>query len=154
MKINRKQIFLVLSIIWMAVIFHFSNQVAEVSSGHSGGVINFIINSNIPIISSLFEFMMQIEIAEFVIRKSAHMFIYAVLATLLFFSLYEKTDSKEIYLKSMFFTFLYAVSDEYHQTFVKGRSGEIRDVFVDSFGAMIGLIIVYLVFKRLKAKSK
>ena len=149
---TRRRIFLILSIIWMSIIFYFSNQVASVSSAHSGGVINTL--SNVFIIGDIVKFMESIDIAEFVVRKSAHMFVYLVLAILIFMSIYEKNDTKEIYLKSMFFTFLYAVSDEIHQRFVEGRSGEVRDIFVDSFGAFLGLLIVYFIFRKIEKRAK
>ncbi len=43
--------------------------------------------------------------------------------------------------------FLYAVSDEFHQSFVPGRQASVGDVAADSAGAFLGLIIVCLVMK-------
>ena len=48
---------------------------------------------------------------------------------------------KAIYL-SVFFSFIYAISDEYHQRFIFGRCGCIRDVFIDSVGILIGYWII------------
>ena len=42
---------------------------------------------------------------------------------------------------SLAFTTLYAVSDEFHQSFVPGRTGCWRDVLVDGLGAVIGLAV-------------
>jgi len=39
---------------------------------------------------------------------------------------------------------LYAVSDEWHQSYVPGRSATIQDVLVDTAGACLGLAGVYL----------
>ena len=39
----------------------------------------------------------------------------------------------------------YAVSDELHQTFVDGRSGEVRDVCFDLCGALIAYLVVRLI---------
>lgn len=44
---------------------------------------------------------------------------------------------------------LYAISDELHQLFIPGRSAEIRDVFIDSFGATVG-IFIYILFICIK----
>jgi len=42
-------------------------------------------------------------------------------------------------------SFLYACSDEFHQTFVPGRAGQFKDVLIDTAGALIGLIVVTLI---------
>ena len=44
-------------------------------------------------------------------------------------------------------TFLYACTDEIHQLFIEGRSGEIRDILVDSTGALIGMVLVGIILK-------
>lgn len=147
----RRKIFLILAILWASVIFYLSHQPASVSSGQSGGVINML--SNLPLIGGFIDYMMEIDIAEFVIRKSAHMFAFGLLAVLIFMSMYESNNDKVLYIRSLFFTFLYACSDEFHQLFIEGRSGEVRDVLVDSFGASILLLILYIVINKLDAKK-
>lgn len=37
---------------------------------------------------------------------------------------------------------IYACTDEIHQLFVPGRSGQFRDVMIDSLGAFIGILIL------------
>ncbi|MBR2778883.1 MAG: VanZ family protein [Firmicutes bacterium] len=46
----------------------------------------------------------------------------------------------------LFGTF-YAVTDEVHQMLVPGRSGECRDVLIDSAGVLAGILLVIIVFK-------
>lgn len=46
---------------------------------------------------------------------------------------------------------LYAISDEVHQKFIPGRSGEVRDVIIDTAGASVG-ISVYLLFGMIVKK--
>ena len=135
----RRKIFLVLSILWMCVIFYMSNQPATISSNHSGNVINII--SSIPFIGSLMDYLMSINIGEFIVRKGAHMFSYCLLSILLFMSVYEN-NIKKSYIISFIGTFLYACTDEFHQLFIPGRSGEFRDVMIDSLGGTIGLILI------------
>ena len=48
-------------------------------------------------------------------------------------------------LCSLVFCFVYACSDEYHQTFVPGRAGAMIDVAVDLVGVLLGLALVLLV---------
>ena len=148
----RKRVYLLLAFIWMGVIFYMSNQPASVSSQHSGGVIEFL--SNLPFIGSIVTYMMKIDIAEFIIRKGAHMFSYFLLAILLFMSNYDnKKNLLKVSLQSLIFTFLYACSDEFHQLFIIGRSGEFRDVLIDTSGGIIGILTLYFIIKFSK-KSK
>ena len=140
----RRKFFLVLAILWMCVIFYMSNQPAAISSAHSGGVINMI--SNMPVIGNLMDYLTSIDIGEFVVRKGAHMFSYCLLAVLLFMSIYEK-DIKKAIIIAFIGTFLYACSDEFHQLFIPGRSGEFRDVMIDSLGSTIGLILTGFIVK-------
>ena len=44
--------------------------------------------------------------------------------------------------------FLYACTDEFHQLFIPGRSGEFRDVMVDTCGGIIGLILISINYFR------
>ena len=52
---------------------------------------------------------------------------------------------------------LYAASDEFHQLFVEGRAGSVRDVMIDTAGALIGVTVAVLcgaLFRRLKRKGE
>ncbi len=69
---------------------------------------------------------------DLVLRKLAHAAEYALLAALLLRALARPW-------LAFLFALAYAVSDEFHQHFVRGRSGTPRDVAVDAAGALIGL---------------
>ena len=71
---------------------------------------------------------------DLVLRKLAHAAEYALLAALLLRALARPW-------LAFLFALAYAVSDEFHQHFVRGRSGTPRDVAVDAAGAMIGLAV-------------
>ena len=50
---------------------------------------------------------------------------------------------------------LYAISDEIHQLYVQGRSGQVSDVLIDSSGALVGILSIvairsWLIKKRNK----
>lgn len=77
---------------------------------------------------------------DFILRKSAHITEYAVLAILTCRVFSHKKTGRYL-LASFCLAVLYAMSDEWHQTFVIGRTGALLDVAIDSFGAMLGLII-------------
>ena len=81
----------------------------------------------------------------FIVRKCAHMTEYAILAFLLYKTFIHKQNPL---IKSFIFTALYACSDEFHQLFVSGRSGQFSDVLLDTFGASVGIGIYYLLFRK------
>ena len=74
----------------------------------------------------------------------------------------DKENTPKIYgIITQVFGTLYAISDEIHQTFIPGRSGEIRDVIIDSLGIFTGLLICIVFLKlvhkfidKLKQKRK
>ena len=145
----RKKICIALAIIWMGVIFYMSNQPASISSIHSGNTINII--SKLPIIGNIMDYLTSINIGEFIVRKCAHMFSYCILAILLFMSVYEDNIKKAIII-AFLGTFLYACSDEFHQLFIPGRSGQFKDVLIDTSGALIMLMIIFLWQRKKKSK--
>jgi len=75
---------------------------------------------------------------DFILRKLAHISEYAVLTLLLIraFGQY-RLSRREIILWSVFLAIGYAFSDEYHQTFILGREGTIRDILIDGLGVLL-----------------
>ncbi|MEF9991650.1 MAG: VanZ family protein [Romboutsia sp.] len=141
-----KRIYLIAAILWMGLIFYMSNQPATVSAMQSGDLVSFL--EKIPYIGATITHLMNIGVGEFVIRKSAHMFLYFVLMILLYMSMYDdKKNIKQLMILSFIYTALYACTDEIHQLFIEGRSGEIRDVMVDSTGALLGGACIYIKHK-------
>jgi len=79
---------------------------------------------------------------ELVLRKGAHMFSFGMLALLLAFALSTgRVPARRVVLTAFGLTVLYALTDEYHQTFVPTREGTFRDVFIDATGAAIALAL-------------
>jgi hypothetical protein len=78
---------------------------------------------------------------DFWLRKAAHILEYMILARLLARAFTGTTHWpwRKIFAVSLACSFLYACTDEYHQTFVAGRVGSVRDVTFDSTGAWIAL---------------
>ncbi len=75
---------------------------------------------------------------DFVLRKLAHITEYAILTWLLIRALKEyQLTTRQIIISSITIVVLYAVSDEYHQTFILGRQGAFRDVLIDSIGIFL-----------------
>jgi VanZ family protein len=75
-------------------------------------------------------------------RKGAHLVEYGVLSLLVFHALLAGGSVRRRALGGAFlFAFLYAASDEIHQSFVPGRYGKVRDVALDVLGAALVLSI-------------
>ena len=75
----------------------------------------------------------------FLILKSLHLIEYAILFILFYFG-FKKIKP------SLFTAYLYALSDELHQSFVYGREGRIRDTFIDLLGIFIGIFLIQHIF--------
>jgi VanZ family protein len=45
---------------------------------------------------------------------------------------------------------LYGLSDEWHQSFVPGRTPDVVDILTDAIGAAIGLLLVWWISQRLE----
>ena len=81
-----------------------------------------------------------------VLRKSAHMFVFGLLATWIYlFLLTWRADPLSHYFSALLFTLLYAISDEIHQCFVEGRSGSVTDVLIDMCGALLFTTTILLI---------
>lgn len=79
---------------------------------------------------------------DFIIKKSAHVFVYAVL---FFLSVRAARPTKpQDYLLIFIGCTLYAISDEIHQSFVPGRTPHPRDVGFD----ILGMILAYTYTSR------
>ena len=89
------------------------------------------------------------ETLTFLIRKLAHMSEYAILALFTYYALIKIAFNKRIIFQITFLiSFLYACSDEFHQLFISGRSGQFTDVLIDSTGCIIMLLFLYLWQKK------
>ncbi len=75
---------------------------------------------------------------DLVLRKLAHATAFGILALLLL----RATRAPGV---ALLLTVLYAISDEVHQTFVRGRAGRPLDVLIDTTGAAAALFGVALV---------
>ena len=130
----------------------FSNQKASDSSKVShdfiGNIIE-ILNKNIDLKSE----EKIIENYTFIVRKGAHFTIYLILGILVI-NLLKEFNIKKLIIISIIFCSLYAISDEIHQTFINGRSGEIRDVIIDTLGSTTGILLYYSILKKSKKERK
>lgn len=159
MKI-KKAICIMLVIIWMSAMFWFSNQQGTGSSSTSKKVSEIIVNI-IDINKQYTDVEKEeiIEVIEPIIRKLAHYMFYAIGGILIANCVYQFCDKeKSVIAISAVIGILYATSDEIHQLMVPGRSGNIKDVIIDSIGILTGiaflLLVREIVKELLEAKSK
>lgn len=136
---------IVLVILWMMLIFMFSNNSGVNSTNQS----NSFIRTPIVIISRMLNKQIDedkinqiIEIIEVPIRKCAHIFLYFILGILVSSLLKTYNLSfKQRFVYAFVICVLYSISDEIHQLFIPGRSGNIKDIFIDSLGIYLGIFL-------------
>ena len=87
--------------------------------------------------------IVQISFLDFVLRKIAHITEYAFLCVSYILALKNTTKLTytKVYLLSMIFSIIYAITDEIHQRFVPGRSCNFFDLLFDTTGVVIGSIV-------------
>ena len=92
---------------------------------------------------------------DYPVRKAAHASEYALLGILLTGAI---MDIRKPWKRQLLACFLigaaYAASDEFHQLFVPGRSGQIRDVMIDSAGVAAGIILACLAIRPSNAENR
>ena len=145
-KNNKSVVWFIITVVWMTVILGFSAQPADVSTDTSLRVGMTIGKMSVPDFSKLSK-EEQIDYAkkiEFPVRKMAHATEYAILGCLLT-NLCLSLSMKKASMWSWLMGSAYAATDEFHQLFVPGRSGQITDVMIDSVGCLIGCLVTCLI---------
>ncbi len=143
----KKIIKILLVLIIMFTIFKFSSERDTVSTNRSDGII--IRTCEFFLGRQLNDKEKEIYLEKYVVyvRKTAHFTLYFLLG-LAYISLLKEfnLDDKKLLIYTIIFVFMYACSDECHQLFVPGRSGEIKDVLIDTTGGIVSSFI-YTVFR-------
>lgn len=153
-----KKINVILLVLWMIVIFLFSNEPASESTKVThevtktvvnlvGNVTGHKVNEN--------EMNTIIDQSFILVRKSAHFLEYLILGLLMFNVLkdYYSID-KIVFLLALLLCMIYACSDEFHQLFVFGRSGQMKDVLIDTSGSFLGILLYYFLYNTFQIKKK
>lgn len=140
-RIVVRKILIVLLVLWMIVVFCLSNQNGSESSNLSRKIANLFANGD----------TVKAEKIEPVVRKAAHMSEYAV-GGMIFYGItmtYVDMSRKKRMIMSFAFIIIYASSDEIHQLFIDQRSGNVKDVIIDTFGAALGILAMFVVEKAM-----
>ncbi len=135
---------------WMVMIFCFSAQTVERSSGTSDSVIVKILELTNPDYPSMSEAEVEAVIDHYshTVRKCAHFLEYLVLGALSAATLSAWVPGSEdkrrlltVAILALLFSAFYSATDEIHQYFVPGRGCMISDVCLDSLGALTGCAV-------------
>ena len=142
----------------MTGIFCFSAQPAELSQQTSGGIVNWLLRLLVPDYAAL-DPARQAEmehIAAKIVRKGAHFAEYALLGAALLGHVLAWRARRGLRRPRALAWGLgtaYAASDELHQLFVPGRSGELLDVLLDSAGVAVGVALLWLLLRKRKGSA-
>ena len=152
-KANKKTIIKILKfimmIIWMIVVFIFSNQPGTVSSNTSAGFTQKIIKTIMQKKDFTDEEKNNItQRIEPVMRKIAHYTLYTIGGILIMNVVYEyKIKKNKEIIVSLIIGNIYSITDEVHQYFIDGRSASVLDIGIDTLGVITGIFICLLAIK-------
>lgn len=142
-----------LLVIWMIVIFCFSDQPATKSANLSEGVGRRVASILVLNFQNWDDTKQNqyVESIDFFVRKTAHFTEYMILGGLWLLCIYNRPDESSSFGKkiriSVCASAIYAISDEFHQLFVEGRAGRWMDVGIDTMGAIAGIGLVTIGIK-------
>ena len=150
-------VLLLLTVLWMAVIFLFSARNAEQSTVESTGVTEKILSASDSEFGTLDEHSQKVMVSQLenYVRKWAHVFNFVVLGIISSVFVLCLGKKRIVNVSASFvFCVLYAASDEFHQLFVPGRGASVKDVLIDSAGALIGTVVVAAVTAVIRLSKK
>lgn len=154
----RKAVFSAAVLLWMAVIFLFSAKPADESADMSRSAGQWIGKTFVGEYRTWTKEKQEAfaEAIDYPVRKAAHAAEYAVLGMLLagMIGSFNASGWKRWGASYLIGT-CYAATDEFHQLFVPGRSGQVSDVMLDSAGVLAGVLIYLLlriIFHRMTSR--
>lgn len=117
------------AVLWAYMIFHFSS-------------------GSVPVTSAVYW-------QDFAFKKAGHFIFFGILAVLVYRGLLgEGVDRTKAFFLAVIITAIYGATDEFHQTFTQGREARIRDVLIDTMGALSFSGITYYFLPQLPKKIK
>lgn len=139
-------IFVLLTILCMVLIFHFSSETAEESTNTSDGFTAIAISIFYPDFDDrpLAQQEKITDTVTFAVRKCAHFTIYAALGFCCAMAMGRRKLISRKNFAAQGISSLYACTDEIHQIFSDGRAGRFTDVLIDSAGAFTGILFAAL----------
>lgn len=137
--------------IWMALVFAGSTDL--LSTSQTSRFLEPFLRWLVPNLSAT-----GFDTIQFVVRKAGHAFEYAVLALLTWWALTSGAgDSLQWSPRRAWLAWglaaAYALSDEFHQSFVPSREARARDVIIDAAGAALAILLLRAWFHRQTRRS-
>jgi VanZ family protein len=129
-------------VLWASTIFGASSDSG--SFQHSSRIIEPLLHWLLPNLSTE-----SVHDVVMVVRKGAHVTEFAIFALLVWNAIRRprRKDPRPWLwreaLEALWFAILYAATDEFHQTFIPSREGCLRDVCIDTSGAIAGLLLLW-----------
>ncbi len=81
---------------------------------------------------------------DFLVKKGGHAIGYALLGLAYFYALPARLPNAYKAGLALLMAVLFSLSDEFHQSFVEGRTSTLRDVVIDTIGAGIALSVAWI----------
>lgn len=138
----KKIILTCLLVLWLVIIFIFSNQNGSISKKMSDTIVNKIDNKETTKTNSSNENKKENRTLILIVRKGAHFFEYFILGALCYLVLKIYGFNNKSIIISISLCFIYACSDEIHQLFLDGRTARVIDVFIDTCGGTLGSLLI------------
>ena len=133
-------------LLWMCLIFYLSHQ-----DGTTSAALSDWIKEQIKAILSLFRTMEEQDKKGpwgWILRKMAHATEYGILCWLAVRVLGLYYRGRKALLYGFIFSVFYAMTDEFHQSFIPGRGPSIWDVGIDSLGALVAVGLLSRIGKK------
>ena len=158
-RMNNKRILSrIATVVWTMVIFGFSLQPGAMSSDVSSRFGQWLLKTFLPGLLEYFEKMSveQMEHFHFLLRKGAHFTEYCILGILTGLAIVSVDRIREKYkeLEAFGYCVLVACVDETIQRFVPERAGRIADVCLDSLGAAVGVLLLFIIIREICSNKK
>ncbi|WP_010247923.1 VanZ family protein [Acetivibrio cellulolyticus] len=143
----------ILVVIMVVIIFAFSTQKGQNSVSISERIVDFLV-SKVGLRNFIENNEWLYKNRNYIFRKILHFTEYAILATLTFRSLkLRKIGLKKVSMFTLFFVFVVAAADEFYQSHIPGRNPQVKDVLIDTSGALTAVLTI-LFNTRLFGKLK
>lgn len=138
------------AITWAGVIFFFSTD--YFAAPHTERFLTPFLTWLLPDVTP-----QQTAFVHLLLRKFGHLgeyFIFAVLLMYAFKGHQDQFPNRRYALWTMTITLVYAVSDEYHQSFVASRSADVNDIMIDFLGGICGALWMHLRHRHAETGSE
>lgn len=146
------------TIVMLCVIFLFSGQQGDASSKLSSGVTYKIVELESRIKGEPMDesqVQQRVEEIHFYVRKAGHISEFFLLGISMSIPCFVyRVKGKKFALLPLGCAIFCAGLDEFHQLFISGRDGSLRDVCIDSIGIVLAIVLVQLSRRVLFARGR